>query len=84
MENPREREEHHIASKQDERSFWTMVGLAAQNAFNDKAAQFFLIPLAAWLVILSGAGGGGDMKYILGGLIVAPFIFLSLCGSMIE
>jgi acyl-[acyl-carrier-protein]-phospholipid O-acyltransferase/long-chain-fatty-acid--[acyl-carrier-protein] ligase len=77
MENPREREEHHIASKQDERSFWTMVGLAAQNAFNDKAAQFFLIPLAAWLVIQSGAGGGGDMKYILGGLIVAPFIFLS-------
>ena len=77
MQNPSEREEHHIASKRDERSFWTMVGLAAQNAFNDKAAQFFLIPLAAWLVIQSGAGGGGDMKYILGALIVAPFIFLS-------
>ncbi len=77
MPNPREREEHHIASKRDERSFWTMVGLAAQNAFNDKAAQFFLIPLAAWLVIQSGAGGGGNMKYILGALIVAPFIFLS-------
>ncbi|PQJ29882.1 hypothetical protein BSZ32_16255 [Rubritalea profundi] len=54
-----------------------MVGLAAQNAFNDKAAQFFLIPLAAWLVIQSGAGGGGNMKYILGALIVAPFILLS-------
>ncbi|MEO1856850.1 MAG: MFS transporter [Rubritalea sp.] len=77
MQNPREREDHHIASKRDERSFWTMVGLAAQNAFNDKAAQFFLIPLAAWLVVQSGAGDGGNMKYILGGLIVAPFIFLS-------
>ena len=77
MQNPRDREDHHIASKRDERSFWTMVGLAAQNAFNDKAAQFFLIPLAAWLVIQSGAGSGGDMKYVLGGLIVAPFIFLS-------
>lgn len=77
MQNPRDREDHHIASKRDERSFWTMVGLAAQNAFNDKAAQFFLIPLAAWLVIQSGAGGGGNMKYVLGALIVAPFIFLS-------
>ncbi|MFC4994214.1 MFS transporter [Rubritalea tangerina] len=78
MEDHREREEHHRASKEDERSFWTMVGLAAQNAFNDKAAQFFLIPLAAWLALQSADGGnGGDMKYILGGLIVAPFIFLS-------
>lgn len=77
MQNPSEREKHHIASKRDERSFWTMVGLAAQNAFNDKAAQFFLIPLAAWMVLQSGQGGGGDMKYILGALIVAPFIFLS-------
>ncbi|MGJ8672471.1 MFS transporter [Rubritalea sp.] len=77
MQNPREREEQHIASKKDERSFWKMVALAAQNAFNDKAAQFFLIPLAAWLVIKSGEGGGGDMKYVLGALIVAPFIFLS-------
>ncbi len=76
MQNLREREEHHIASKQDERSFWIMVGLATQNAFNDKAAQFFLIPLAAWMVLQSGEAGG-DMKYILGALIVAPFIFLS-------
>jgi acyl-[acyl-carrier-protein]-phospholipid O-acyltransferase/long-chain-fatty-acid--[acyl-carrier-protein] ligase len=77
MQNPREREEHHIASRKDERSYWTMIALAAQNAFNDKAAQFFLIPLAAWIVLQSGEGSSGDMKYILGGLIVAPFIFLS-------
>ena len=77
MNNTREREEYHIASKRDERSFWTMVALATQNAFNDKAAQFFLIPLAAWLVVQSGHGNPGDTKYLLGALIVAPFIFLS-------
>lgn len=77
MENTREKEEQHIASKRDEKSFWIMVILAAQNAFNDKAAQFFLIPLAAWLVVQAGGGNGGDTKYLLGGLIVAPFILLS-------
>ncbi len=33
----------------DERSFWTMVILATQNAFNDKAAQTMLIALGVFL-----------------------------------
>lgn len=70
-------EEHHVASRNDKQSFWLMVMLAAQNAFNDKAAQFFLIPLAAWLAVQAGSGDGGNVKYILSALIVAPFIFLS-------
>ena len=78
MESARvEKEEHHVASRNDKQSFWLMVMLAAQNAFNDKAAQFFLIPLAGWLAVQTGSGDGGNVKYILSALIVAPFIFLS-------
>jgi len=33
----------------DERSFWTMIILATQNAFNDKAAQTMLIALGVFL-----------------------------------
>ncbi|WP_018970583.1 MFS transporter [Rubritalea marina] len=72
-----EEDAHHVASQGDKQSFWLMVMLAAQNAFNDKAAQFFLIPLAGWLAVQAGTGDGGSVKYVLGALIVAPFIFLS-------
>ena len=34
----------------DQRSFWTMVLLAIQNAFNDKAAQTFLTALGVFLL----------------------------------
>ncbi len=49
----------------DTRSFWTMVLLAAQNAFNDKAAQTMLIALGVFLVngqfrLGGGAGLDGD------------------------
>lgn len=76
MENTQESESRHIASKSDERSFWIMVILAAQNAFNDKASQFFLIPLGGWLIFQAG-GSDSNLAYVLGALIVAPFIFLS-------
>lgn len=75
-DQPADREEK-LASKRDVRSFWTMVVLAAQNAYNDKAAQFFLIPLAGWLAIKSGEGGQSTMEYKLGFLIVLPFILFS-------
>ncbi|WP_143158896.1 MFS transporter [Rubritalea squalenifaciens] len=73
---PADRDEK-LASKRDVRSFWTMVLLAAQNAYNDKAAQFFLIPLAGWLAVLAGTSGESTMEYKLGLLIVLPFILFS-------
>jgi len=54
-----------------------MILLAAQNAYNDKAAQFFLIPLAGWLAMSTTGTGDTTLPYVLGGLIVAPFILLS-------
>jgi len=69
------------AKSGDVRSFWTMVWLAVQNAFNDKAAQFLLIPLAVAYALefpeSSAAGVGKQMPYVLGGLIVAPFVLFS-------
>jgi len=43
----------------DTRSFWTMVGLSIQNAFNDKAAQTMLIALGVFLANAKFAAGEG-------------------------
>ena len=43
----------------DERSFWTMVILATQNAFNDKAAQTMLIALGVFLANAAYKVGAG-------------------------
>ena len=36
-------------TKKEWASFWTLVAVQAQNAFNEKAVQFLLIPLGVWL-----------------------------------
>ena len=59
-------------------SFWSLLTLQAQNAFNDKAAQFLLIPIGAWLVSMSASVPGTDkIEYILASVIVIPFILFS-------
>ena len=56
-------------------SFWSLMGLQAQNAFNDKALQFTLVPLGAW--VASGAKWGTTLPHLLGMLILLPFILLA-------
>ncbi len=51
------------------------MGLQAQNAFNDKALQYTLLPLGIW--IASGAGWGESFVHLLGILMLAPFIFFA-------
>ncbi len=55
------------------RGFWTLVAVQAQNAFNEKAVQFLLIPLAVWL---HGASGS-TLEYTLGAIFVVPYILFS-------
>ncbi len=74
----------------DKRSFWTMVVLAIQNAFNDKATQVLLIALGIQVarmsaesnssVPLSGdalKSAGSMVAPTLSILILGPFIFFS-------
>ena len=59
-------------------SFWGLLTLQTQNAFNDKAAQFLLIPVGAWLVLTGASVPGADkIEYILASVIVLPFILFS-------
>lgn len=53
-------------------AFWRLVLIQAQNSFNEKGAQFLLIPLGVWLY-----GTQGDLEYPLGAIIVLPFILFS-------
>ncbi|MGJ8677831.1 MAG: MFS transporter [Akkermansiaceae bacterium] len=59
-------------------SFWALLILQVQNAFNDKAAQFLLIPLGTWLVkVNAGVPGTAQIEYVLAAIIVLPFILFS-------
>ena len=55
------------------RSFWTLVAVQAQNAFNEKAVQFLLIPLGVWL----WGASGSTLEYGLGAIYVLPYILFS-------
>lgn len=68
-------------SKRNWLSFWSLMGLQAQNAFNDKALQYTLLPLGVWVASVAGAGWGGSFAHVLGALILFPFIlFAPLAG----
>lgn len=56
----------------DWRSFWALVAMQVQNAFNDNMAKFILLPLGAWLVINGQAFKG--IEHVLSVLLVLPFI----------
>lgn len=64
-------------------SFWSLFAVQTQNAFNDKAAQFLLIPMAGAIVYAAKQSGqdvgflGENMAHVLGALIVLPFILLA-------
>ena len=60
-------------TKQEWRGFWTLVAVQAQNAFNEKAVQFLLIPLGVWL----WGGDASTLEYILGAIFVLPYILFS-------
>lgn len=51
------------------------MGLQAQNAFNDKALQFTLMPLGVWLA--AQAAWGAYLPHLLGILILMPFILFA-------
>lgn len=53
--------------------FWTLVAVQAQNAFNEKAVQFLLIPLGVWVL----SAGGSELEYLLGAIFVIPYILFS-------
>lgn len=53
--------------------FWTLVAVQAQNAFNEKAVQFLLIPLGVWL----WGATGSTLEYMLGAIFVLPYILFS-------
>jgi len=60
-------------------SFSSLLLLQTQNAFNDKAAQFLLIPLGG--ALMSSLPEAEGLEYVLGALIVLPFIlFAPLAG----
>ena len=61
------------------------MGLQAQNAFNDKALQYTLLPLGIW--IAAGAGWATYFPHVLSLLILSPFILfapIAGCRSMIS
>lgn len=53
--------------------FWTLIAVQAQNAFNEKAVQFLLIPLGVWL----WGAEGSTLEYMLGAIFVIPYILFS-------
>ena len=63
--------------------FWCMIVQQTQNAFNDKMAQFILIPLAGAVGYLMPLGGGRhmDVESAAGLMIGLPFVlFAPLAG----
>lgn len=62
-------------------SFWSLLVLQGQNAFNDKAAQFLLVPMGVWLfkvkADIPALGAMEFIEYILAAVIVLPFILFS-------
>ncbi len=60
-------------SRKEWAGFWTLVAVQSQNAFNEKAVQFLLIPLGVWL----WGASGSTLEYILGAIFVLPYILFS-------
>jgi acyl-[acyl-carrier-protein]-phospholipid O-acyltransferase/long-chain-fatty-acid--[acyl-carrier-protein] ligase len=56
--------------------FWSAIAVQTQNAFNDKAAQFLLIPLGGWI-----AGKASVVEMIAGLMLTLPYVlFAPLAG----
>lgn len=70
-----------MPSKKEWRGFYSLILIQAQNAFNEKAAQFLLIPLGVWLASTNAAYGPdswvNSLQYILACIFVLPYILFS-------
>ncbi len=68
-------------TKKEWRCFYSLVFIQSQNAFNEKAAQFLLIPLGVWLAANNAAYGPdswvNSLQYILGCIFALPYILFS-------
>ncbi len=58
------------------RSFWSLLLLQGQNSFNDKIAQFLIIPLAFWLTA-NTESDHGSIQHILGVVVVLPYLLFA-------
>ncbi len=69
------------ANKREWFGFYSLVLIQAQSAFNEKAAQFLLIPLGAWAALHHTAythdSWVNSLQYILGAIFVLPYILFS-------
>ena len=66
------------------RSFLALIALQTQNAFNDNAVRFILLPLGTALAAELG-GISRYFQHILGACLVVPYILFSpLCGWMAD
>ena len=71
----------HMKSEQTDqpawKSFWALLVLQSQNAFNDKMAQFLIIPLSHWLFLELGGDLFQNMPHLLAVLIVLPYLMMA-------
>jgi acyl-[acyl-carrier-protein]-phospholipid O-acyltransferase/long-chain-fatty-acid--[acyl-carrier-protein] ligase len=79
-----EKAEIFTPSARNWRSFLALVALQTQNAFNDNAVRFILLPLGTALAAELG-GISRYFQHILGACLVVPYILFSpLCGWMAD
>jgi len=69
-------EEQREPTRREWTGYWSMILQQTLNAFNDKAAQFLLIPLGGWLM-----GKASKVELVAGFLISLPYVlFAPLAG----
>ena len=75
MEGTRD-DEQREPTRREWTGYWSLIVQQTQYAFNEKSAQFLLIPLGGWLM-----GKTSKMEYTAGLLLAAPYIlFAPLAG----
>lgn len=71
MEGTRD-EDHREPTRREWTGYWSLIVQQTQNAFNEKAAQFLLIPLGGWL-----AGKGSMMAFAAALMLALPYILFA-------
>lgn len=65
-------------TKKEWRGFWTLLFVQAQNAMNEKGAQFLLVPLGVALADqCAEMSQYAHLQYLLGAVIVLPYLIIS-------
>ena len=59
-------------TRREWRGFWSLIAQQTQSGFNEKAAQFLLIPLGGWLM-----GTASKMELVAPLLLSLPFLLLA-------